>query len=110
MPEKRQAGQLFSFKPLTNKEKVKREKELRDIDATTKLARQSLGACLSSDSFSKYRVEYAQAKEDLINMGIRLLEDDFALFGFAAYKIFTNLKFLKMLEDEIQMDMARARK
>ena len=100
----------FSFKPLTPQERAKNTEELHRINQETKAVVESAKACLSSDSFVRYRKEYELAEKKLIDAGIRLSIADPIAYAVASHTIFTNLKLLKMLIDMVEHDSAKGAK
>ncbi len=67
--------EAFSFKKHTKEEQRKIDDRKKEIDATTKAAEEALYACLSSDTFKKYREELEKADKALVEHGIFILRD-----------------------------------
>ena len=96
-----------AFKPFTDKEKSKIERDKRDIAQSSKSAFEAAASCLSSEQFAKYRKEYQDGKDELIQAGIGLVFSDPISYAMAAHSIFMRLEYLGKIEDMIQRDIQR---
>lgn len=64
---------MFEFKKHTKEEQRKIDDKQKEIDAATKAAEAALYACLTSDTFKKYREELEKADKALVEHGILIL-------------------------------------
>ncbi len=66
---------VFEFKKHTKEEQKNIDVKQKEIDAATKAAEEALFACLTSDTFKKYREELEKADKALVQHGIFILRD-----------------------------------
>lgn len=99
----------FSFKSLPKKEQEKIDQEKRRISKASKKAFESTAACLASQQFTKYREEYQQGREDLIQAGIDLEYTNPIAYSMAAQSIFMRIHLLGKLEDFVQRDIKKGK-
>ena len=99
-------GQMnpFSFKKITETEQSKLDKDIREIEDRVKETTDTAKQCLDTETFIRYKASYKLLERQLIDIGIYTKVTSPNEYNALCRKIFSELKVLKRLQDNVEGD------